>query len=120
MNPKQNDPMVIMVKVANFAIKKVGTTGLSKKRTYNILASIELDPRPPVEQDLEPIEKLQHIQLTNDEHKGTQMRERTQGCTKTNQYPTYLYAWQSSNMLEIDPNFLCHLVALCPKARPIS
>ncbi|RDX63586.1 hypothetical protein CR513_57970, partial [Mucuna pruriens] len=31
-----------------------------------------------------------------------------------------LFAWQLFDMLRIDPNFLCHHLALCPEAKPIA
>ncbi|RDY00200.1 hypothetical protein CR513_16648, partial [Mucuna pruriens] len=47
---------------------KVGTIDQPKKRMDNIVGSIKLNPHPPVEQRPEPIEKLQWIRLTDDEH----------------------------------------------------
>ncbi|RDX80587.1 hypothetical protein CR513_38835, partial [Mucuna pruriens] len=60
----------------------------------NISTNIGLNPRPPIEQGLEPIKKLQ------------------QGAD--------LFAWQPPNMLEIDPDFLCHRLPICVEARAVA
>ncbi|RDX59024.1 hypothetical protein CR513_61924, partial [Mucuna pruriens] len=43
------------------------------------------------------------------------LRNKFKGCTETN-----LFEWQSSYMLIIDPNFLCHRLALYAEVRSLS
>lgn len=32
----------------------------------------------------------------------------------------YLFAWKTSDMPGIDPNFLCHKLSICPEVRPVA
>ncbi|RDY14257.1 hypothetical protein CR513_00719, partial [Mucuna pruriens] len=58
-----------------------------------ISIDVELNPRPPINQGAKPIEKLENLSLTDNEH-CTQIGERMQG--------------QPFDMSEIDPKVICH------------
>ncbi|RDY11032.1 hypothetical protein CR513_04353, partial [Mucuna pruriens] len=124
-NPKENDPMVITVEIANFVMKKTkpfkeGNISIHVK----ILTDIELDPKPLVNQGVKPFKKIEYISLTNKEHR-TQIGENMQGphrewLVSTLRNHADLFAWQPSNTLRIDPNVICYHLALCVKAKSVA
>ncbi|RDX65948.1 hypothetical protein CR513_55342, partial [Mucuna pruriens] len=68
-----------------------------------ISTDVELDPRPPVNQGAELIEKLEYIPLIDEEH-HTQIRERI----------------HPSDMLGIDLNVICHHLTLFVEAKLVA
>ncbi|RDY06439.1 hypothetical protein CR513_09566, partial [Mucuna pruriens] len=77
-----------------------------------ISTDVELDPRPPIDQGVEPIEKLEKIPLTDDEH-CTQIGETMQGPHREQLISTLrghanLFACQSSDMPGINPKVIYH------------
>ncbi|RDX94478.1 hypothetical protein CR513_23130, partial [Mucuna pruriens] len=89
-----------------------------------ILTDIDLDPKLPIDEGAEPIEKLEYIPLTNEEH-CTQIGERMQGphlkqLVSTLQDHTNLFAWQPFDMPRIDLNIICHYLALCAETKPVA
>ncbi|RDX99670.1 hypothetical protein CR513_17257, partial [Mucuna pruriens] len=137
VDPEQNNPTVITIEVANFTVKKrmtwqryveslkVVTTGTSARKKENIMANVEMDLQPLVEQGPEPIEKLQHIQLIDDVQKNTQIGKRMKGLHHEQLVLALrknmdLFTWKPFDMPGIDPNFLCHHLALCAEAKPVA
>ncbi|RDX85702.1 hypothetical protein CR513_33062, partial [Mucuna pruriens] len=67
---------------------KVVTTKTSVRKKENIVANVEIDPQPSVEQGPKPIEKLQHIQLLDHVQKNTKIEEWIKGLHRKQLVPT--------------------------------
>nr|KYP43116.1 Retrovirus-related Pol polyprotein from transposon 17.6 [Cajanus cajan] len=86
---------------------------------------IDLDPRLGEEERIEPVEDLVPFQLgrvaEQVTHLGSQLSKvdsnQVKRAVRDNKD---LFAWTASDMPGIDPNFLCHRLAICRDARPVA
>lgn len=83
----------------------------------------DLDPRLHHEQRPTPIDDLHKVSLTEDKNQFTNIgstllagyEQRMMNLLRTN---ADLFAWTPADMSGIDPEVICHRLALDPKARP--
>ncbi|XP_016185604.1 uncharacterized protein LOC107627269 [Arachis ipaensis] len=84
-----------------------------------------LDPRTNLQDRPMPTDALTKIKLTNDEDKHTYIGDALQEQAKEHlikllQQNINLFAWTPTDMSGIDPNVICHRLAINPSIQPIA
>ncbi|XP_072073779.1 uncharacterized protein [Arachis hypogaea] len=108
--------------------KVVTIHGDQKEAVYNseqLPPLVDLDPRTNHQERPMPLDDLTKVQLTNSENKYTYLgnvlrdTERAQMVELLRQNVD-LFAWTPADMPGIDPNVICHNLAINPSIRPIA
>ncbi|XP_025611597.1 uncharacterized protein [Arachis hypogaea] len=110
----------------NVSLKKITWEGILRVYSVYNLESIpslnEMDPRdnnnhPFLTDDLEKVQLGEKNQYTNiGSAFSAETKQHLEGILKAN---ANLFAWTPVDMPGIDPNFICHKLAVNPNARPI-
>ncbi|XP_016193031.1 uncharacterized protein LOC107633958 [Arachis ipaensis] len=90
-----------------------------------VLSLAELDPREDTQERPQPADELQKVLLTSKPGQFTYIGRALQGqeqleLIKVLQDNTDLFSWTSADMSGIDPNVICHKLAIDRMIRPIA
>ncbi|XP_072071918.1 uncharacterized protein [Arachis hypogaea] len=115
----------------NASLKKTNTqTGAHQRTnethtTSEVLTLAELDPREDFQERPQPIDELQKIPLTTKDEQFTYIGRALEGEEKSKLIRLLrdnddLFAWTPADMPGIDPNIVCHKLAINKSSRPVT
>ncbi|XP_072084610.1 uncharacterized protein [Arachis hypogaea] len=115
----------------NASLKKTSITQRTDQETKaihttgEVLSLAELDPREDFQERPQPTDKLQKIPLTTKAEQLTYIGRALEGEERSKlirvlQDNADLFAWTPADMPGIDPNVICHKLAIDKTSRPIA